>query len=341
MNRFGVFDVVLAAFGCAALSLTAGAANLMQGGDFEKWNDAKGQPAGADWRWGFSQKGTNGFAVCELSEAERHGGRASLHLKDANAGSFNHTMWYQFSKEELKAMSSKTVRASAWIKQVSASNPPFVGIALMATGEDGKSVDRHNGTGTPGATDWVNVQVKVKMPDNNDSLAWVRDHSAVPIAAGERFYGLYAWNDVLRRNCVDIAQPDIFHNMGLLTSKKVAAMCEANHVPVSFHNPSGPISNAAILQLAATTPNFVIHEMMLTDGSFRKVVTNENVKFEDGYLVISDKPGLGIDVNVEEIEKRPYTPRNLRHYTGTLTDIRPKGDSFYFFEGLDCEHPVF
>ena len=179
------------------------------------------------------------------------------------------------------------------------------------------------------------------VPDNNDSLAWVRDHSSVPVAAGERFYGMYAWNDVLRKNCVDIAQPDIFHNMGLLTSKKVAAMCEANHVPVSFHNPSGPISNAAILQLAATTPNFLIHEMMLTDGSFRRLVTNENVKYEDGCLLIGDKPGLGIDVNVEEVEKRPYKPRNLRHYTGTLTDIRPKGDTFYYFDGLDRDHPVF
>ena len=71
------------------------------------------------------------------------------------------------------------------------------------------------------------------------------------------------------------------------------------------------------------------------------LVTNESVKFEDGYLVIGDKPGLGIDVNVEEIEKRPYKPRNLRHYTGTLTDIRPRGDTFYYFDGLDCEHPVF
>ena len=179
------------------------------------------------------------------------------------------------------------------------------------------------------------------VPDNNDSLSWVRDHAAVPIAAGERFYGKCAWQDVLRKNCVDIAQPDIFHNGGILESKKVAAMCEANHIPVSFHNPSGPISNAAILQLAAATPNFLIHEMMLTDGGFRKLVTNENVKFEDGCLLIGDKPGLGIDVNVEEVLKRPYTPRKLRHYTGTLTDIRPKGDTFYYFEGLDCEHPVF
>ena len=179
------------------------------------------------------------------------------------------------------------------------------------------------------------------VPDNNDSLAWVRDHAAVPISAGERFYGKYAWQDVLRKNCIDIGQPDIFHNGGILESKKVAARCEANHVPVSFHNPSGPISNAAILQLAAATPNFLIHEMMLTDGGFRKLITNENVKFEDGYLVIGDKPGLGIDVNVEEVLKRPYTPRVLRHYTGALTDIRPKGDTYYYFEGLDTTTPVF
>ena len=178
------------------------------------------------------------------------------------------------------------------------------------------------------------------VPDNHESLAWVRDHSAVPVAAGERFYGLHVWNDVLHRNAVDIAQPDIFHNMGLLTSKKVAAMCEANHVPVSFHNPSGPVSNAAILQLAATTPNFLIHEMMITDGSFRRSITDENVVFEDGCLLIGDKPGLGIEVNEEEVAKRPYKPRMLRHYTGMLTDIRPKGDTFYFFDGLDRDTPV-
>ena len=178
------------------------------------------------------------------------------------------------------------------------------------------------------------------VPDSLQSLSWVRDHAQVPIAAGERFYGKFAWSDVLRQNCIDFAQPDIFHNFGLYESKKVAAMCEAAHIPLSFHNPSGPVSNAAIMQLAATTPNFVIHEMMLTDGSFRKLITNENVKFEDGYLVVGDKPGLGIEVNEEEVVKRPYTPRILRHYTGTLTDIRKKGDSFYFFDGLDCTKPV-
>lgn len=173
------------------------------------------------------------------------------------------------------------------------------------------------------------------VPDNMQSTAYVRAHSKVPIAAGERGYTKYAFQQMFEIDAVDYAQPDVFHTGGLMEGKKIAAMAEAKHIMVSYHNPSGPISNAAILQLASTVPNFVIHEIMLTDGSFRKSITNEEVVFEDGYIKIPDKPGLGIDVNVEEVLKRPYTPRNLRHYTGAVTDIRPKNDTFYYFKGLE------
>ncbi len=171
-------------------------------------------------------------------------------------------------------------------------------------------------------------------PDNIEAIAEVRRKSNVPISAGERVYTIYGFDALFSAGAVDIAQPDIFHTGGIYESKKIAAMAEAKHIPISFHNPSGPISNAAILQLASTVPNFLIHEIMLTDGSFRKKMTNERVVFEDGYIMIPDAPGLGIEVNVEEVEKRPYTPRILRHYTGTLTSIRPKNDTVYYFEGL-------
>lgn len=172
------------------------------------------------------------------------------------------------------------------------------------------------------------------QPDNLDSLARVHRRSLVPIAAGERIYSKYMFRDALSKNALDIAQPDIFHTGGILESKKIAAMCEADHIPVSFHNPSGPISNAAILQLAACVPNFLIHEIMLTDSSFRFGITDEKVVYENGEILIPSKPGLGIDVNVEEVLKRPYTPRNLRHYTGELTNIRPQDDTVYYFKGL-------
>lgn len=171
-------------------------------------------------------------------------------------------------------------------------------------------------------------------PDNVDSLAWVRDKSLIPIAAGERVYNKYAFWELFTKKAVDIAQPDIFHTGGLMEAKKIAAMAEANHIPVSFHNPSGPVSNSAILQLAANVSNFFIHEIMITDGSFRRSISNEEIEYEDGYIKIPDKPGFGIELNEEEILKRPYVPRNLRHYNGKLTEIRAKDDIVYYFKGM-------
>lgn len=171
-------------------------------------------------------------------------------------------------------------------------------------------------------------------PDNLEAIAKVKSRSLVPIAAGERVYTIYGFEDLFAKDAVDIAQPDMFHTGGMMECKKIAAMAEAKHIPISFHNPSGPISNAAILQLAAATPNFLIHEIMINDGSFRKAITNEEVVFEDGCILIGDKPGLGIDVNVDAVLERPYRPINLRHYTGDLTQIRPKDDTIYYFKGI-------
>lgn len=171
-------------------------------------------------------------------------------------------------------------------------------------------------------------------PDNLKALAKVKEKSLIPIAAGERVYSIYGFDDLFTKEAVDIVQPDMFHTGGMMECKKIAAMAEAKHIPISFHNPSGPISNAAILQMAAATPNFLIHEIMINDGSFRKTITNEEVVFEDGCILIGDKPGLGIDVNVDAVLERPYHPINLRHYTGNLTEIRPQNDTIYYFKGI-------
>lgn len=172
-------------------------------------------------------------------------------------------------------------------------------------------------------------------PDNFAVLAEIRSRSPIPVAAGERVYTKFGFQDLFDRNAVDIVQPDVFHAGGMSESRKIAAMAEARHLPVSFHNPSGPVSNAAILQLAACTPNFLIHEIMLTDGSFRQQVSDEEVIFENGHIRIPDRPGIGIEINEEALTAYPYRPRRLRHYTGDVTDIRPADDTVYYFKGLE------
>ena len=97
-----------------------------------------------------------------------------------------------------------------------------------------------------------------------------------------------------------------------------------------FNNPSGPVANAATLQLAASCPNFSILEIMYSDVPWRKDVTNESLEYKDGYMKIPEKPGLGIEIDETECLKHPYKPHTLRHYTGELTNIRPPKSEFYF-----------
>ena len=167
-------------------------------------------------------------------------------------------------------------------------------------------------------------------PNNLEALKAVRDKSPVAISAGERLYTRFDYNGLFALRAVDYIQPDVSHAGGIMELKKIAAIAEANYIPFAPHNPSGPVANAATLQLAACCPNFCILEIMYSDVDYRKKVTNENLVYEKGRIKISDKAGLGIELNEEECLKHPYAEHNLRHYTGALTDIRPPKTEFYF-----------
>lgn len=167
-------------------------------------------------------------------------------------------------------------------------------------------------------------------PDDKKGIAWVRSKIATPVSGGERLYSRFEYADYLRMECADFWQPDISHAGGIMEVRKIAAMAEAHYIPVCPHNPSGPVANAATLQLAACTPNFYLLETMSSDIPWRADVSTEKVRFENSEMFIPDLPGLGIDINEEEIAKHPYECRNLRHYAGTLTDIRPADSKGYF-----------
>lgn len=167
-------------------------------------------------------------------------------------------------------------------------------------------------------------------PNNIEALKAVRDKSPVAISAGERLYTRFDYNPLFAARAADYIQPDVSHAGGIMELKKIAAIAESNYIPFAPHNPSGPVANAATLQLAACCPNFCILEIMYSDVDYRKFVTDERLVYENGRIRIGDKPGLGIELNEEECLKHPYAEHNLRHYTGALTDIRPPKTEFYF-----------
>ena len=139
----------------------------------------------------------------------------------------------------------------------------------------------------------------------------------------------------MEKGCADFFQPDISHCGGISALKKMAAMADTHYVTMAPHNPSGPIANAATLQLAGNLHNFHILEIMLTDVDWRGELTTEEVVFNKGYIRIPTKPGLGLDICEEGIARHPYVPVRLRHYNGTLTDIRPKSATKFYFKGIE------
>ncbi|MBI5833928.1 MAG: galactonate dehydratase [Armatimonadetes bacterium] len=161
------------------------------------------------------------------------------------------------------------------------------------------------------------------MPDHPEGMAEVVRRSRVPIAGGERLYSRWDARTYLEQGCADILQPDVSHVGGIGELRKIAAMTETYSRVVCPHNPIGPVANAATLHLAACVPNFWLLETMNTDVPWRGDVTTEDVRFAAGEMLIPTAPGLGLDLNLEAIAQHPYERRNLRHYVGTLTEIRP------------------
>lgn len=167
-------------------------------------------------------------------------------------------------------------------------------------------------------------------PQNLEGLAEVKRRINVPVSGGERLYNRWEYKSLFELRAVDFIQPDVSHAGGISEVKKIAAIAEAYHLPICPHNPSGPIANAATLQLAACIHNFYLLETMSSDVPWRNEISTEEVFFVDGKMQISDKPGLGIDLNIDEILKHPFEAKELRHYKGTLTDIRPENAKSYF-----------
>ena len=168
------------------------------------------------------------------------------------------------------------------------------------------------------------------IPDTIEAIADLRSRVKVPLSFGERLYNTWQFRTLLEARGADFVQPDVSHAGGITEMKKIAALAESHHIPFCPHNPSGPVANAATLQLAASTPGFFLLETMSSDVPYRKEICDESVRLVDGYMYINDRPGIGVDINEEAIAKYPYQPISLRHYKGTLTEIRPKDAASYF-----------
>ena len=150
------------------------------------------------------------------------------------------------------------------------------------------------------------------LPDNLDAMALVAERIHIPIATGERLHTIQEFEMLLARGAVQYVRPDVCLAGGLSHSKKIAALAEAHNVGVVPHNPLSPVSTAACIQLAACIPNFALQEYPLgEDEPPKSEIVKSTVALEDGFLIIPDAPGLGIELAPDAAERFPYRLREV------------------------------
>ena len=161
-------------------------------------------------------------------------------------------------------------------------------------------------------------------PDNLDEMAQVAQHINVPIATGERIHTIWEFEMLLSRNAVQYVRPDVCMCGGITHAKKIAALAEARHVGVVPHNPLSPVSTAACLQLAACIPNFSLQEYPIGEGEPPKSeIVKSAIECQDGFLIVPDAPGIGVELCEDAQEKHPYEmrlPRTRFGVDGAVVD---------------------
>ncbi|GAL11614.1 gluconate dehydratase [Vibrio astriarenae] len=143
-------------------------------------------------------------------------------------------------------------------------------------------------------------------------MARVAQKTTIPVATGERLTTKYEFHEVLRNNSASILQMNLGRVGGILEAKKIAAMAEVHYAQIAPHLYNGPVGAAASIQLATATPNFLVQESIMTWGGFHAEVLQSPIQWKDGYIIPSEKPGLGVELNMDVVKMAsPYTSRTL------------------------------
>jgi len=137
--------------------------------------------------------------------------------------------------------------------------------------------------------------------------ATLREKSKTPIAVGENLHMCYAFENFIARGAVDFIQPDVARAGGITEIRKITAMATKHKVPVSFHTWGDAVALAASVHLAAALQDCIVMEFDYTYNPLREELLDEPFTVENGYLIPPEKPGLGIELNEEALERFSFS----------------------------------
>ena len=147
---------------------------------------------------------------------------------------------------------------------------------------------------------------------NADVMAELAAKTHVPLATGERIFTKWGFKEILEKRAATILQPDVCYAGGITELKIIAGMAEAYYTPLAPHNPQGPCSLAASLQIAGAIPNFLIQEQGARE--YEDLLAEPLPPIIDGHRPLPTAPGLGITIDEDKLmaqvgDPAPYMTR--------------------------------
>ena len=158
-------------------------------------------------------------------------------------------------------------------------------------------------------------------PEDYDSYKELKEKLKTNIAGGEAEFTKYGWNQLIKNNCIDIAQPEVCGLGGITEYLKVSALAQSNFIPIVNHVWGSALSVAVNLHLLTTLPDmpgglFPTKSMLefdtteknifITDLAEEKFSILDQVKIKNGFASPLENIGIGINPNKDFIKEYEY-----------------------------------
>lgn len=134
-------------------------------------------------------------------------------------------------------------------------------------------------------------------PQRVEETTRIREAVEQRMAGGEFLFGVEGFAPLCQQHAVDVIMPDVKHCGGLAEARQIATIANLHGVAVSPHNPSGPVSTAASVQLCAAMSNFDILEFQWGEVPWRGDLLSPPERFDNGTIQVSNEPGYGVSLN--------------------------------------------
>jgi galactonate dehydratase len=142
--------------------------------------------------------------------------------------------------------------------------------------------------------------------ENVEAYKKITESTSTPICAGENHYLAYGFRPLLEAGAIDVIMPDLQKAGGLGEAQRIANLANLYYVPFSPHMVASYLGAMASCHVCASVPNFMILEWQIyfhKNPMFKEIVTFDGEMVKDGFISLSEKPGVGVEINEEGMRK--------------------------------------